>query len=47
MSTAPELPLPPYEGIALADVRLVHSDADAAAALAALLAKRMEEKSQL
>lgn len=38
MSTEPEPPLPPYEGIALADVRLVRSDADAAAALAALLA---------
>jgi RNA polymerase sigma factor for flagellar operon FliA len=30
--------LPPYEGIALADVRLVRSSQDAAAALAALLA---------
>ncbi|MEC5164146.1 ribonuclease D [Janthinobacterium sp. CG_23.3] len=38
MSTDIEQPLPPYEGIKLADVRLVHSAEDAAAALAALLA---------
>lgn len=38
MSTETEQPLPPYLGIKLADVRLVHSAEDAAAALAALLA---------
>lgn len=37
MSADPEL-LPPYDGIRLADVRLVRTVADAAAALAALLA---------
>ena len=36
--SAVEPTLPPYEGIALADVRLVSSDADAAAALQALTA---------
>lgn len=36
MSTAPEELLPPYDGIGLADVRLVKTDEDAAAALAAL-----------
>jgi ribonuclease D len=37
-TTDTEQPLPPYEGIKLADVRLVHSAEDATAALAALLA---------
>lgn len=36
MSTTPEALLPPYDGIRLADVRLVKTDEDAAAALAAL-----------
>jgi RNA polymerase sigma factor for flagellar operon FliA len=36
MSLPPEDELPPYEGIGMADVVLVKSDADAAAALAAL-----------
>lgn len=36
MSTAPEELLPPYDGIALGAVRLVKTDEDAAAALAAL-----------
>lgn len=36
MTPVPEEELPPYDGIALADVILVQSDADAAAALAAL-----------
>jgi RNA polymerase sigma factor for flagellar operon FliA len=36
MSTAPEDLLPPYDGIPLDAVRLVKTDADAAAALAAL-----------
>jgi ribonuclease D len=38
MSTAPEELLPPYDGITLADVRLVKSAAQAAAALVALSA---------
>ncbi len=38
MNADTEQPLPPYQGIRLADVRMVHSAAEAAAALAALLA---------
>ena len=38
MLTDPEELLPPYDGIKLADVRMVRSDKDAAAALAALTA---------
>ena len=38
MLTDPEELLPPYDGIRLADVRMVRSDKDAAAALAALTA---------
>jgi RNA polymerase sigma factor for flagellar operon FliA len=38
MSDTPEDLLPPYNGIRLADVRLVRSESDAAAALAALTA---------
>ncbi|MEO7580539.1 MAG: 3'-5' exonuclease [Massilia sp.] len=37
-AVAPEAELPPYAGLALADVRMVRSAADAAAALAALTA---------
>jgi len=37
MPEAPDDPLPPYQGLDLADVRLVRTDADAEAALAALL----------
>ncbi|WP_308621415.1 hypothetical protein [Massilia sp. Se16.2.3] len=36
MNSVPEDALPPYAGIAMADVRLVKSGEDAAAALAAL-----------
>ncbi|MFB9243716.1 3'-5' exonuclease domain-containing protein 2 [Massilia antarctica] len=36
MTTDPDALLPPYDGITLADVRMVKSDQDAAAALAAL-----------
>ena len=36
MTTDPDALLPPYNGITLADVRMVKSDQDAAAALAAL-----------
>ena len=36
--TAPEDLLPPYDGITMADIRLVRSDRDAAEALAALMA---------
>jgi RNA polymerase sigma factor for flagellar operon FliA len=36
MSTAPEQSLPPYDGIKMADVCLVKTEADAGAALAAL-----------
>jgi RNA polymerase sigma factor for flagellar operon FliA len=38
MATDPEALLPPYDGITLADVRMVKSDKDAADALIALLA---------
>lgn len=38
MNADTEQPLPPYQGIRLADVRMVHSAEEAAAALAALLA---------